>query len=476
MTRFILNEKIIETDLPPGMLLLDFIRYHQHLVGTKIGCREGDCGACTILVGNIVNNELQYQAMTSCLLPLGNARGKHVVTIEGINMTELNPVQQAMADQGATQCGFCTPGFVMSLAGYCLNAGDPAYVRAIEAVDGNICRCTGYKSIERAALIITNLMKDRKEETVTNYVTRKKILPSYFSGIHDKLLSIREAEKNTSIAVRQLPIVAGGTDLYVQQPEELSNTHPGFVFDEPSLKGIRLEGTRCIVGPSSTVTDLKYSPEINQAFPAFQEYVKLISSTPIRNMATVAGNFINASPIGDLTIIFLALNAQLVISNEGRETTRNIPLRTLYKGYKLLDKTPEEHISQIWFEMPGQQYRFHFEKVSKRTHLDIASVNTAISLESHDNLVSNVIISAGGVGPVPMVLEKTSTYLNNKTPSRELIGHAVEIMRTEISPISDTRGSKEYKTLLLGQLIKAHFIRLYPEIMLSTGQPDKGRG
>ena len=115
---FLLNNRLIETELPPGKLLLDFIRYDQQQTGTKIGCREGDCGACTVLVGEIVNGSLRYRSMTSCLMPLGNAHGKHIVTVEGINMKELNPVQQAMAEEGATQCGFCTPGFVMSLAGF----------------------------------------------------------------------------------------------------------------------------------------------------------------------------------------------------------------------------------------------------------------------------------------------------------------------------------------------------------------------
>ena len=129
--------------------MLDFIRYHQHLMGTKIGCREGDCGACTVLVGEIVDDKLVYESMTSCLLPIANANGKHIVTIEGINFPDtLNPIQLAMADEGATQCGFCTPGFVVSLAGFCLSYKSE---NAIAAVDGNICRCTGYKSIERAA-------------------------------------------------------------------------------------------------------------------------------------------------------------------------------------------------------------------------------------------------------------------------------------------------------------------------------------
>jgi xanthine dehydrogenase small subunit len=162
LIRFILNEKEIATSLPPGMVLLDFIRYHQHLMGTKIGCREGDCGACTVLVGELKDNEPQYQSMTCCLMPIGNAQGKHIVTVEGINNDEgLNPVQQAMADEGATQCGFCTPGFVMSLAGFCLSDKEPTQQNAIAAVDGNICRCTGYKSIERAAGKVADIMKDR---------------------------------------------------------------------------------------------------------------------------------------------------------------------------------------------------------------------------------------------------------------------------------------------------------------------------
>jgi len=196
LIRFILNEKEITTDLPPGMVLLDIIRYHQHLVGTKIGCREGDCGACTVLVGEIVNDQLQYESMTSCLLPIGNAAGKHIVTIEGLNFSDLlNPVQQAIADEGATQCGFCTPGFVVSLAGFCLSNGEHTQQNAIAAIDGNICRCTGYKSIERAAGKVAEIMKERKGEKATIFAARKKIHAEYFTGIKKKLKTISQSKK-----------------------------------------------------------------------------------------------------------------------------------------------------------------------------------------------------------------------------------------------------------------------------------------
>ena len=467
---------MVTTDLPPGMVILDFIRYHQHLMGTKIGCREGDCGTCTVLVGELVNGELQYESMTSCLMPLGNAQGKHIVSIEGINFSDtLNPIQQAMADAGATQCGFCTPGFVMSLAGFCLSDATATQQNAIAAIDGNICRCTGYKSIERAAGKVVEIMKDRTlrqaqgGEEATAFVARKKILPEYFTGIKERLLNV----KVTQLTFRQASTnqvrdrqgdkhtVGGGTDLYVQKHEEMTNAAINFVFDPPALNGIRKEGNKCIMGPSVTVSDLKNSTIINEAFPTFQRYAKLISSTPIRNMATIGGNFINASPIGDFTIFFLALDAQLAL-DDGK-IKREFPLRKLYKGYKQLDKKPEEIISSISFELPDANTYFNFEKVSKRTHLDIASVNSAIYLQMKGDVIESAGLSAGGVGPVPMYLQKTSDFLKGKKITDDLIASAIELMKTEILPISDARGSKEYKALLLEQLIKAHMMPLSPK-------------
>ncbi|HEY6062427.1 MAG TPA: 2Fe-2S iron-sulfur cluster-binding protein [Chitinophagaceae bacterium] len=473
MIRFILNEKEIATNLPPGMVMLDFIRYHQHLMGTKIGCREGDCGACTILVGEIENGELQYESMTSCLLPLGNAQGRHIVTIEGINFSDtLNPVQQAMADAGATQCGFCTPGFVVSLAGFCLNDAAPTQQNAIAAVDGNICRCTGYKSIERAAGKVAEMMRERNGEDAAIFTAKKKILPQYFSDIKTRLLNLEVAPLATSHS--PFTIVGGGTDLYVQKHDEMTNDNIRFVFDEPAMNKIVEEGNRCIVGASATVSDLMNSSIINKVFPDFHHYARLVSSTPIRNMATIAGNFINASPIGDLTIFFLALDAQITLAlpipiTIGREGSiavfgREIPLRKLYKGYKILDKKPDEYIEKIWFELPGKNSYFNFEKVSKRTNLDIASVNSAISITMKGTEITKAGISAGGVGPVPVYLQKTSAFLTGKKINEETVNGAIELMKTEIAPISDARGTKEYKTLLLGQLIKAHFMKLFPDM------------
>ena len=467
MIRFILNDKEIATGLSPGITLLDFIRYQQHLTGTKIGCREGDCGACTVLVGKIVNSELFYESMTSCLVPLGNVLGKHVVTIEGINFPDkLNPIQEAMADCGATQCGFCTPGFVVSLAGFCLSDKEPTEQNAVAAMDGNICRCTGYKSIQRAAGKVAAIMSVRKREETTTFVAQHKILPEYFTEIKEKLESMQQPVstlRQACLSGRQAQgdkVIGGGTDLYVQKHEEMAHADIRFVFDDPGLNSIVEENGKCVIGPSVTVSDLKHSSLINKIFPDFQRYAKLVSSTPIRNMATIAGNFVNASPIGDLTIFFLALDAQIDLapnlSPEDRGF-RTVPLKKFYKGYKQLDKQPGEIISKIWFEIPEKNSFFNFEKVSKRTHLDIASVNSAILITMNGNEIVKARLSAGGVGPVPMYLQKTSEFLIGKKINEETINTAIGVMNKEISPISDARGSREYKTLLLGQLIKAHF-------------------
>lgn len=465
MVRFILNDKEVSTELPAGMLVLDYVRYHKHLTGTKIGCREGDCGACTVLIGELVNDNVRYRSFTSCLTPLGNVDGKHVVTIEGINMAGLNPIQQAMQDESATQCGFCTPGFVVSLAGFCLSDKKPTQQNAIIAIDGNICRCTGYKSIERAAAQLAELLATAGAENRLQYITSNNILPAYFSTIKEQLMRL-SLEQNQSVNghTTEANFVGGGTDLYVQKHDEMKHAPIHFMFNKSELNDVYKEGNKCIIGPSATVTDLSESDVFKEYFPHFSKQVKLISSTPIRNMATIAGNFVNASPIGDFTIFFLALNASIVL-NDG-SNKRDLLLRKFYKGYKQLDKKPNEYISQIWFELPAKNIRINFEKVSKRTHLDIASVNSAIAISVDNNLITQASISAGGVGPVPMFLEKASSYLINKVLSEDVINEAIEIAQTEVSPISDARGTEAYKRLLLAQLIRAHFITLFPQLSI----------
>ncbi len=462
MIKFILNNTPISTDKHSGTILLDFIRYHKALTGTKIGCREGDCGACTIMVGDLRNGQLHYESMTSCLTPLGNAQGKHIVTIEGFNGDGLTPVQQAMVDEGGTQCGFCTVGFVVSLQGFCLSSKPQTYENAIAAIDGNICRCTGYKSIERAAQRIVDHLGNYKGQDKMNWLVEQGYLPAYFKTIQQQLETLK-AELPQPITPQNgaLTPVGGGTDLYVQRPAEMRKTAINHFLDQNELKGISRKGDNIHIGAACTAEDLRSSTIMQEHIPNLHAFMKLVSSTPIRNMGTVAGNFVNASPIGDLTIFFLGLNASIVLSGVG--TKRTIALKDFYKGYKQLDKQQGEFLEEIIIQVPQQPIGFNFEKVCKRTHLDIATVNSALQIKLSGDTIIEAHASAGGVGPTPKYLQNTCNFLKGKPLTEATIQQANEVIQDEISPISDARGTKEYKRLLLRQLFYAHFLTLFPD-------------
>ncbi len=355
MTEFILNDRTIRTDAELGTTLLDLIRYHEHLPGTKIGCREGDCGACTVLVGTLrpigsgQGAQVEYRSMTSCLLALANVHGKHIVTVEGLTapldhgagVADLSPVQQAMVDQGATQCGICTPGFVVSLSGCCLSHEVVTPELAVRSIDGNICRCTGYKSIERAAADVAEQLAKKNVKDPVAWSVANGFVPGYFSDIGERLRAMVGAPDNGQLTTDNAALLSGGTDLYVQKHDTMHHATIRSVFNDEGLKGIRIEGDKCIIGGATVANELIASQELRSRFPKLEKHLLLVSSTPIRNMGTLAGNFVNASPIGDLTAFFIALDSTVTLrASTGGE--RQLKLRELYKGYKDIDKSPEE--------------------------------------------------------------------------------------------------------------------------------------
>ena len=453
MMEFILNNQLIKTDKAAGSTILDFVRYHKRLTGTKIGCREGDCGACTVLVGAFENDKLVYRTKTSCLMPLTNAQGKHIVTVEGINQNELTPVQQAIIDCNGSQCGFCTIGFVMSLTGFTMNQQCNTYKDAIKSIDGNICRCTGYKSIEKAATILVENMQSKPNENVLEWLVEQQYLPNYFIGIEQRLKEIQSHQK---IDKTNALLIGGATDLNEQKHHTVKKATVQNLYDDPSLKKTHRVSNEIYLGASVTVTQFEESNIIQSIFPNIKEHIKLVSSTPIRNMATIAGNLVNASPIGDMTVFFLALDASIILNSQ-----RRIKLNNFYKGYKQLDKSSDEIIEQIVFSIPTSTSFFNFEKVCKRTHLDIASVNAACLIDvDENNSIKKIHLSAGGVFAYPKYLSNTCNFLLNKKLSDSVLQEAVEVMLQEVAPISDARGTAAYKSLLLRQLFLAHFEKM----------------
>jgi len=456
--RFILNDESIESYLHHGTVVLDFLRRDRRLTGTKEGCREGDCGACTVLLGELTGDRepiVRYRAVNSCLLPLGDIEGRHLVSIEGINPVHqeenaadaiaLTPVQSQLVEHGAIQCGFCTPGFVVSLTGYLLGHRRWSYEGAVDAVAGNICRCTGYASIKRAIADLLDQLRDVTDSRLQDSADAPNlehlktlitcgVVPEYFLTIPERLGSLeavgRQQRRSASHSV-----VAGGTDLFVQRPEQLLEEDLSFLSTAPELRKVRMEKERLFLGAGISMEQVKEIPELKDRLPELTQALPLIASTPIRNRATLGGNIINASPIGDFTVMLLALGAVLGLKNG--KAIREVPL----------------------------EGRFSFEKVSRRRYLDIASVNSAAWITVRGNQIVKVRLAAGGVAPIPLFLSRASASLEGQELTDGHIEQALELAQAEISPISDVRGSEQYKRLLLRQLLLAHFQKLFPEQM-----------
>jgi len=451
--RMLLNDRAVELDVAPGMPALDVIRNHFGLKGTKHACREGDCGACLVLLGELSpSGALRYRALTSCLLPIGEAHGRHLVTVEGLAASDLGPVQRAIVDEGASQCGFCTPGFVVAMTGLLLSTTSFDLDEALIALAGNLCRCTGYASIRRA---VASLLDDLRVEVgeATDRVavlTAAGVLPTYFTTIAERLGALEASPPECDA---NGPLVAGGTDLYVQRLGELELAAPRLLLRELP-PAIRTEDGDVVLSATTTAEDLKRSAVLREVVGEIAPFVDLICSEPIRLRATIGGNIVNASPIGDMTIMLLALDAELVLAKDG--VRRQTPLREFFLGYKQVDLGPGEIIESVRFPATRRSGAFNFEKVSKRTYLDIASVNSAAWLRLDGNRLQQAFLSAGGVAPVPMRLRATEAFLAGKRVSADLARRAADVARSEVAPISDVRGSADYKRLLLGQLVLAH--------------------
>lgn len=460
---FILNDADVRTALPAGTVLLDFLRRDRRLTGTREGCREGDCGACTVLLGGREQGRVRYRSVVSCLLPLAEAEKRHVVTIEGLNGKELTPIQQALVSEGASQCGFCTPGIVVSLTAFLLNSRELPEDEAVTAIQGNVCRCTGYASIRRA---LGRLLRDLRPKLLAapdrlQALVELGVLPAYFAGIVPRMLALGEAKPGRRPAKKtETVVLGGGTDLYVQRGQELPERELLLVCRQTGYAGIWPAPDRIFIGSATTVEDIRNSPLLQVVLPSLSRQLLSVSSLQVRNRATIGGNFVNASPIGDLSVIFLALGARVAMFSA--KGMRELPLSDFFLGYKKLALQKNELMVWVSIPVPEHGWRFSFEKVSRRRYQDIASVNSALGLQMAGERIAVAHVSAGGVAPVPLYLKAASAFLAGKPVSPGLVREWLQVAAREIAPISDVRGSAAYKRALLRRLLTAHFLELFP--------------
>ena len=476
---FILNDSEKKDRPAPGLSVLDYVREKLWLTGTKEGCKEGDCGACLILVGSAQpDGTVSYLPVTSCLMPAIELHGKHLVTVEGLRCGEaLSPVQQAMVECGGTQCGYCTPGFVVAMTAGLMDEQIPLNEAGVQyAISGNLCRCTGYQSILKAGQAVTRAIKGESlsGSRVTSLI-QSGFLPRYFEEIPLRLAQINEdvtlpaipyvdsSQVNGSGSRTAEVILAGGTDLYVQQGRRLPDAKVRFLNQETPHQPARNDQGMITLDARMTFEAFVRDPVIRSCLPGLDDYNLLISSWPVRTRSSLGGNICNASPIADMTCLLLALESDLdVVHPDGGK--RTVALASFFKGYKQLDLLPGEWIEQIRFPDPGDS-RVHWEKVSKRAWLDIASVNAAGKVKLRNARVESIHLSLGGVAPVPLKLEETASCLLDQPLSSGQLLEALNCMQGEISPISDVRGSARYKRLLARQLLLAIFEKTLGDVV-----------
>ena len=314
---FLLNDREQVVSRSRGTALLDVLRDELGLTGTKDGCREGDCGTCVVLLGSPQPDGVRYRTVNSCLLPMGDVAGRHVVTIEGLNQPELSPVQKALLEEGAIQCGFCTPGLVIALTGFLLGGAPLSKADGIAALGGNICRCTGHVAIRRAIARLCDQFRDlgptegQPSAARIAALVACRVLPPYFLDIPERLRSLAATAAEAPGEGREAhsPIlVAGGTDLFVTQADKLRDAELTFLSRREDLQTIRIEGDVCCIGAATPLAAIESSTIIRRMLPNLGGHFAQIASLPIRNRATLAGNIVNASPAGDLSVMFLALN------------------------------------------------------------------------------------------------------------------------------------------------------------------------
>jgi xanthine dehydrogenase small subunit len=416
-----------------------FLRARVSATGTKIVCEEGDCGACTVLVGRREGGRLVYRAVNACIQFMFQLDCAHVVTVEGLGMT---PVQEAMVRCHGAQCGYCTPGFVMALAGMFECGGRDAKA----ALTGNLCRCTGYESIIRAA-----------EETEG----QPKVEELYPSG--PILEAIREVAGEAvrlgtfykpvtlddAIAFKneKTVIVQGSTDFGVWRTKR--NFVPDSILSLDGIEGlgeIQIDGKTLSVG--GRVSLAQFESVVRDLVPPMATIMDRFGSPQIKNAGTLAGNIANASPIADTLPFLFVMDARLELNG-----SRVVPIREFYLGYKKLDLRPDEIITRILIPLPDDGETLRLYKISKRSHLDISSFTAAMLMRRTDGRIDSMRLAYGGVGPVVMRLRKTEEFLAGKPVSRDTFAEAGEVAREEIAPISDVRGSKEFRLQLAENIL-----------------------
>ena len=459
---FILNGKRRSVSgAAPTMTALDWLRSAEFACGTKEGCAEGDCGACTIVLGEAEGERLRYQAVNSCLVMLGQLAGKHVLTVEGLADADGTPhaVQQALVETDASQCGFCTPGFVMAMFAFFHsgeNVDDDATIHDMLA--GNLCRCTGYRPIVDAVKWAANADGDRFAAAETASVAALDALPEATGEAYGNASQSFHVPRTLAELLRiraehpDAYILAGGTDLGLlvsKERQALETVIHLSGVDE--LRYVRRTGSHLEIGAAATYTDAL--PEIEALYPSMAAMIRRIGSRQIRNLGTVCGNVGNASPIGDMPPCLIALDATVVL-NAADGGRREIAIEEFFLDYRKTDLRASEIIEAVRIPHIEDHQVFHVYKVSKRFDQDISAVIGAFRLGFDDGTVTDVRIAYGGMAATSRRAHDCEAALAGAPWTAETAVAGAAALASDYAPISDFRASARYRATVAGNLVR----------------------
>lgn len=463
--RFVLDGELIEVvDPPPTMTVLEYLREQLGRTGTKEGCAEGDCGACTVVLGELVSRDerIRYRAVNSCIRFLPTIDGHELVTVESLQADHaLHPVQQAMVDHHASQCGFCTPGFVMSLFALYLCEKAPRRDDVVGALAGNLCRCTGYRPIIAAGCAMTEYPEPaRWGRDDAQSSARIEAL----RGLRrDEPLSLpafqapRDIDSFASAlwAEPQSLVVAGGTDVGLWVTKQLHELPPMiYVGAVSGLKQIKDSSNGLVIGAAVALTDALAA--IVARYPQLRDLVQRFASPPVCNAGTLCGNIANGSPIGDSMPILIALGAELELRRG--DQTRRLPLERFYLGYQRKDLQPGEFVVSVTVPHPRPEQLVASYKVTKRFDQDIAAVCAAFALEFDGASISIARIAFGGMAAIPARAHATEAALVGKQWNPESVESAAAALANDFKPLGDLRASSEYRLLIAGNLLRRFYL------------------
>ena len=467
--RFVLDGRVVEVrGLPPTTTVLEYLREHAGRTGTKEGCAEGDCGACTVVLGELAETggggdastrRMRYRAINSCIRFLPTIDGKELVTVESLATPDgaLHPVQQAMVDLHASQCGFCTPGFVMSLFALYQQEREPDRDGVVEALAGNLCRCTGYRPIIDAGCAMRSYAEPaRWSHSAAQAPQRAQMLQSIQ---RERAIAIDGFAAPCSVdelaaaflAAPQSLLLAGGTDVGLWVTKHLRELPPIIYLGEVAeLQHIDTDAQRIRIGAAVALTDAWAA--LVQRIPALAELAQRFGSPPVRNSGTLCGNLANGSPIGDAMPALIALGARVELRRGERR--RKLALEDLYLGYQKKALEPGEFVASVDVPLPSAATRLSFYKISKRIDQDISAVCGAFALRIDNAMIAEARIAYGGMAAIPARARHAETALTGRPLDAASIDDAVAALAQDFAPISDMRASADYRLRSAGALLR----------------------